>query len=80
MKVKTLKTSNFLFFALSIFLCISSSNVYAQKKKKDKNKDKVEASAPAPKKNKEKSIKDLTKSSKEIDGLCKGYQVTFTGS
>ncbi|MGC1205038.1 MAG: zinc-dependent metalloprotease [Flavobacteriaceae bacterium] len=80
MKVKTMKTSNFLFFALSILLCISSSNVHAQKKKKDRKKDNVEAAAPTPKKDKEKSIKDLTKSSKKIEGLFTIYQDTITGS
>ena len=59
---------------------LAPQNVEAQRKKK-KKKGKTEAPAkPAPKKSKEKKIKDLIKSSKEIDGLFKIYQDTITGS
>tara|TARA_R110002096_G_scaffold149876_1_gene311515 strand:+ start:3573 stop:6083 length:2511 start_codon:yes stop_codon:yes gene_type:complete len=52
----------------------------AQKKKKNKKKDKTEVEAPGPKKDKNKTIADLTKSSKKIDGLFTMYQDTITGS
>ena len=52
-------------------------NAEAQRKKKRK-KDKTEATAT--KKSKEKSIEDLTKSSKKIDGLFPIYRDTITGS
>ncbi|GAA4282148.1 zinc-dependent metalloprotease [Gaetbulibacter aestuarii] len=57
---------------------LSPSNVEAQRKRKDKKKDDVEAKTPAPKK--DKSIADLTKSSKKMDGLFTIYQDTITGS
>ncbi|MFH6772633.1 zinc-dependent metalloprotease [Gaetbulibacter aestuarii] len=65
-------------FFLSLSLLLSPSNVEAQRKRKDKKKDDVEAKTPAPKK--DKSIADLTKSSKKMDGLFTIYQDTITGS
>ncbi len=55
-------------------------NIEAQKKKKKKKKDDTEVVAKAPKKDKKKTIKDLTKSSKKIEGLFTIYQDTITGS
>ena len=69
-------------FSLAILLTVFliPQNTEAQRKKK-KRKGKTEMPAkPAPKKSKEKKIKDLIKSSKEIDGLFKIYQDTITGS
>ncbi|GAA4944516.1 zinc-dependent metalloprotease [Algibacter agarivorans] len=48
--------------------------------KKGKKKHKTEVPAPTPKKDKKKTIKDLTKSSKKIEGLFTMYQDTITGS
>ncbi|WP_339894699.1 zinc-dependent metalloprotease [uncultured Algibacter sp.] len=63
---------------MSFFL--TPLNIEAQKKKKKKKKDDTEVVITPPKKEKEKSIKDLTKSSKKIDGLFTIYQDTITGS
>lgn len=57
---------------------LAPQNIEAQKKKKKKKGD-TEMPKPDPKK-KDKEIKDLIKSSKEIDGLFKIYQDTLTGS
>ena len=55
-------------------------NTDAQNKKKRKKRDAVEATAAVPeKKSKEKTIEELTKSSKPIDGLFKIYRDTITG-
>ncbi|WP_100615725.1 zinc-dependent metalloprotease [Confluentibacter citreus] len=62
-------------FSLTIFL--SSQNIEAQRKKKDTKKDTTEE---APKTPKEKTIKDLVKSSKKIEGLFTLYRDTITGS
>jgi len=55
-------------------------NTEAQNKKKRKKENDVEVAAKAQKKTKTKSIKDLTKSSKKIEGLFTIYQDTITGS
>jgi len=69
----------YLIFA-SIQLCIPQ-NIEAQNKKKKKKKNQIETQVtPTAKKNKEKTIADLVKSSKEIDGLFKVYQDTITGT
>ena len=68
---------------LTFLVCIFvlPQNSEAQRKKKKRKKDKIEAAAPKPKpKSKKKTIKDLTKSSKEIDGLFTIYRDTVTGS
>jgi hypothetical protein len=66
---------------LAILLCafIMPQQAEAQRKKKKGKKDKTEAPAP-PKKSKEKSIKDLVKKSKKIEGLFTVYQDTVNGS
>ena len=64
-------------FTFTAVLCgfmLVASPASAQKSKK-KKKGKTEAAAP----DKDKSIKDLTKSCIEFDGLFKVYQDTVTG-
>jgi hypothetical protein len=65
-----------LFLTLALF-GVQDSNAQFWKKKKDKKE--TTAQVPKPKK-KEKSIADLTKSSKKIEGLFTIYQDTVTGS
>ena len=66
--------------SLLLVLFLAPQQADAQRKKK-KKKGKTEMPAkPAPAKKKGKTIKDLTKSSKEIDGLFKIYQDTITGT
>jgi hypothetical protein len=60
-------------------LFLIPQNIEAQRKKK-KKKDTTEAPATQAKINKKKTIADLTKSSKKIDGLFTIYQDTITGS
>lgn len=68
-----------LFFLVA--LCFSTLNLEAQNKKKKKKKDAAEIAKTSPeKKSKEKTIKDLTKSSKKMEGLFTFYQDTVTGS
>ncbi|WP_229719662.1 zinc-dependent metalloprotease [Winogradskyella haliclonae] len=66
---------------MALLLCafVMPQNVNAQRKKKRK-KDKTEAAPPKPPKKKEKSIKELTKSSKKIEGLFTIYEDTITGA
>ncbi|REE25606.1 uncharacterized protein DUF5117 [Winogradskyella pacifica] len=73
------KRNAFRLLSLALLACvfIAPQNLEAQRKKKDK-KSKTETPAPKPKK--EKSIKDLTKSSKKIEGLFTMYRDTITGS
>ena len=65
-----------LIITMSFFL--TPLNIEAQNNKKKKND--TETVVTPPKKDKEKSIKDLTKSSKKIDGLFTIYRDTITGS
>ena len=67
-----------LVFTLSIILL--PHNTDAQNKKKKKKKNETEVIAKPIKKVKEKTIKDLTKSSKKIEGLFTVYQDTITGT
>jgi hypothetical protein len=64
-----------LFLTLTI-LGVQDANAQFWKKKKKE----VTTTKKTPKKKKEKSIKDLTKSSKKIEGLFTIYQDTVTGS
>ena len=64
-------------FLMMAFL--APQNIEAQRKKK-KKKGKTEMPAKPKPKKKDKTIKELTKSSKEIDGLFKIYQDTITGA
>lgn len=61
------------------FIFIGIQNVNAQRKKKKKKKGDTEVVAEK-KKSKEKTIKELTKTSKKIEGLFTIYQDTITGS
>lgn len=68
-------------FAMALLLCafVMPQNVNAQRKKRKKDKTETPA-PPKPPKKKEKSIKDLTKSSKKIEGLFTVYEDTITGA
>ena len=78
MKNYTLTITKFLFTAILLTTFLIPNSLTAQKKKKSKKTEKV---APVPpKKDKKKTIKELTKSSKEITGLFTIYQDTITGS
>jgi hypothetical protein len=63
---------------LTVFLM--PQNAQGQRKNKKKKEETTVVTPKPPKKDKEKTIKDLVKSSKEIDGLFKIYQDTITGS
>lgn len=73
MKLKMYKAAGLVFSLMFLF---SLQNMEAQRKKKDP-KNPVIAEAPKPK---EKTIKDLVKSSKKIEGLFTLYRDTITGS
>src|SRR5690606_12140217 len=73
MKLKMYKAAGLVFSLMFLF---SLQNMEAQRKKKDP-KNPVVAEAPKPK---EKTIKDLVKSSKKIEGLFTLYRDTITGS
>ncbi|CAH8286210.1 uncharacterized protein DUF5117 [Mariniflexile fucanivorans] len=62
---------------LALFTLLSFQNIEAQKKKTKKGET---TEAPAPTAKKEKSIAELVKSSKKIEGLFPIYQDTITGS
>ncbi len=80
MKIYKLKALKLICLTLMLAAFIAPQNVEAQRKKK-KKKGKTEMPAkPDSKKSKQKKIKDLIKSSKEIDGLFKIYRDTITGS
>lgn len=78
MKIHYLKAVRLFSLAILTLAFLAPQNIEAQRKKKKKSK--TETPAPPPKKSKEKKIKDLIKSSKEIDGLFKVYQDTLTGT
>ena len=81
MRYQNFGAIKFICFVVSLTLFLSVQNTEAQNRKRDKKKSKVEVPAkPAPKKSKEKTIADLVKSSKKIDGLFPIYQDTITGS
>ena len=73
----TTKIASIMFAA--IFL-LTSYNTEAQNRKKKKKKDETEVPAKPETKSKEKTIEELVKSSKEIDGLFKIYQDTIAGT
>lgn len=78
----TLQKYNIRFVAVFMvtFFLMTSNSLEAQNKRKKKEKTNIENTASSEKKSKEKTIKELVKSSKEIDGLFKIYQDTITGS
>jgi len=66
---------------LIVFLVLATTNTFAFQKKKRKNrKNKTEQAAPKKKEDKKKTIADLTKTSKKIEGLFTVYQDTINGS
>ncbi|CAM1357174.1 DUF5117 domain-containing protein [Tenacibaculum ascidiaceicola] len=76
MFTKQLKLVCLLFLTISI---TGIQDISAQKKKKRKNKAKTEVSSKTKKKKPKKTIKNLTKSSKKLDGLFTIFQDTVTG-
>lgn len=81
MKTKQNLTLRYAFMLLLMCAFLIPQNAEAQRKKKKKKKNaKTEAPAPPPKKNKAKSIADLVKKSKKIEGLFTIYQDTINGS
>ena len=80
MKFIKKQNANFICLIFSLIMCLCPLNMEAQKKKKDKKKDETETAVPTSKKDEKKTITDLTKSSKKIDGLFTIYQDTITGS
>ncbi len=79
MKLNCTKITNFTCLIFLVTFCFSPLQMEAQNKK-SKKKNKTEAAVPAPQKDKSKTIAELTKSSKKIDGLFTMYQDTITGS
>ncbi|WP_205958070.1 zinc-dependent metalloprotease [Flavivirga algicola] len=81
MKFKNLRTAKLICFVLTLMFFAVSENAQAQKKKRGKKKNQTEiVPKPVKKKTKEKTITELVKSSKKIDGLFTIYQDTITGS
>jgi len=81
MKLQKLSAFKFVFLVFASLLFIAPQHIEAQNKKKNKKKkNDTEVVVTPPKKAKEKSIKDLTKSSKKIVGLFTIYRDTITGS
>ncbi|MBU2921386.1 zinc-dependent metalloprotease [Winogradskyella psychrotolerans] len=78
MNIKKRNVLRLLSLAFVVFAFMAPQNLEAQRKKKNK-KSKTEVPAAKPK-SKEKSIKDLTKSSKKIEGLFTMYRDTITGA
>ncbi|WP_298342533.1 zinc-dependent metalloprotease [uncultured Algibacter sp.] len=74
------KSIKYVYLILTALLFMLPHGVDAQKKKKKKKKSNTEVVTTPPKKSPKKTIKSLTKSSKEIDGLFTIYQDTITGS
>lgn len=66
--------------SFTVVFFLISQNFEAQNKKKKKKKDDKEVVTKPPKKSKEKTIQDLTKSSKKIEGLFTIYQDTISGA
>ncbi len=79
MKKSSIKVLNYALTVLLLCAFLVPQNVNSQRKKR-KKKNKTEAPAPAPKKSKEKSIEDLTKKSKKIEGLFTIYRDTVNGT
>jgi len=80
LKSNVLKGLRLFSLALVLLAFLMPQNIEAQRKKKKKKNETTEIAPKPPKKDKKKTIKDLTKSSKETDGLFKMYQDTITGS
>jgi hypothetical protein len=70
------------YVSLALFLAafLMPHSIEAQRKKKKKKEETTEVAPKPPKKDEKKTIADLTKSSKEIEGLFTMYQDTINGS
>ena len=79
MKNSSIKAFKLMTFTILLCAFLMPQESFSQRKKK-KKKNKKEIVAPKPPKKKEKSIKELTKSSKKIEGLFTIYEDTITGS
>ena len=79
MKLQTLSVNKLIYIAFASLVLIATNSMDAQEKKK-KNKKEETPTAPAPPPKKDKTIAELVKSSKKIDGLFPIYQDTITGS
>jgi hypothetical protein len=80
MKHRRLRISRLICISFTAMLFLFSQHSEAQNKKnKSKKEETVEVTAPS-KKDKEKTIAELVKSSKKIEGLFPIYQDTITGS
>lgn len=79
MKQKHSRVTNLICIAFTALLFVSVQNMEAQDKKK-KNKKGDTTETPVPPAKKEKTITELVKSSKKIDGLFPIYQDTITGT
>ncbi|MBP0902325.1 zinc-dependent metalloprotease [Mariniflexile gromovii] len=79
MKKIKLHVARYICVVLALFTFLSFQNIEAQNKKK-KNKKDAATEAPAPPVKKEKTIAELVKTSRKIDGLFPIYQDTITGS
>lgn len=75
-----LLTPRFAVLLFSALLFMVPLNAEAQKKNRKKKKKDAQTEMPKPKKDTKKSIEDLTKSSKKIEGLFNVYQDTINGS
>jgi hypothetical protein len=75
-----LKAVKFISLALVLSFFLMPESMDAQRKKKKKRGETTEITPEPPEKDTEKTIADLVKSSKEIDGLFKMYQDTITGA
>ena len=81
MRYQKFGTVKLICFTMSLMFFLSFQTSEAQNKRKNKKKNQIAAAAkPAPKKSKNKSITELVKSSKKIDGLFPIYQDTITGA
>ncbi|WP_248722894.1 zinc-dependent metalloprotease [Seonamhaeicola sp. ML3] len=74
------KTSQYFLMFLTIILLVFPLTSNSQNKKSKKKKANTTALAPKPKTTKKKSIADLVKKSKKIEGLFTIYQDTTNGS
>ncbi|MFI0428904.1 zinc-dependent metalloprotease [Mariniflexile sp. HMF6888] len=79
MRHTKLHAARYAYIALALFTLLSFQNIESQNKKK-KNKKENTTEAPARPAKKEKTIAELVKSSKKIEGLFPIYQDTITGS
>ncbi|WP_298516485.1 zinc-dependent metalloprotease [uncultured Kordia sp.] len=80
MTLKSQSKSNIFFVLILLFAFLASPDANAQRKKRKKDKKGSTETVIPKKKSSEKSIADLTKKSKKIEGLFTIYQDTITGT